>query len=112
MPELSPTANAAARRLRETVATRIERSPRGGPMLLAAVVGLGAGLSDVGFSALVDLADWFFFDIIRDELLGGSRGAVVLLPALGGLLVAPITIMLVPAARGHSIPEVMVALDQ
>ena len=112
MPELSPTANAAARRLRETVATRIERSPRGGPMLLAAVVGLGAGLSDVGFSALVDLADWLFFDIIRDELLGGSRGAVVLLPALGGLLVAPITIMLVPAARGHSIPEVMVALDQ
>lgn len=81
-------------------------------MALAAVVGLGAGLSAVGFSALVDLADWFFFDIIRDELLGGSRGAVVLLPTLGGLLVAPLTIMLVPAGRGHSIPEVMVALDQ
>ena len=90
----------------------MERSPRAGPMVLAAVVGLGAGLAAVGFSTLVELSDHFFFDILKDDWLGGLPNArLILIPAIGGLLVGPITYILAPGARGHSVPEVMVALD-
>ena len=81
-------------------------------MVLAAIVGLGAGLAAVGFSALVELSDHFFLDIIKDDWLGELPSArLILIPALGGLLVGPITYLLAPGARGHSIPEVMAALD-
>ena len=81
-------------------------------MVLAAVVGLGAGLAAVGFSTLVELSDHFFFDILKDDWLGGLPNArLILIPAIGGLLVGPITYILAPGARGHSVPEVMVALD-
>ncbi len=90
----------------------MERSPRAGPMVLAAVVGLGAGLAAVGFSTLVELSDHFFFDILKDDWLGGLPNArLILIPAIGGLLVGPITYILAPGARGHAIPEVMAALD-
>ena len=81
-------------------------------MVLAAVVGLGAGLAAVGFSILVELSDYFFLDMVKDEWLGGLPPArLILIPAIGGLLVGPITYFLAPGARGHSIPEVMSALD-
>ena len=90
----------------------MERSPRAGPMVLAAVVGLGAGLAAAGFSILVELSDHFFFDILKDDWLGSLPNArLILIPAIGGLLVGPITYILAPGARGHSVPEVMVALD-
>ena len=64
----------------------MERSPRAGPMVLAAVVGLGAGLAAVGFSTLVELSDHFFFDILKDDWLGGLPNArLILIPAIGGL---------------------------
>ena len=90
----------------------MERSPRAGPMVLAAIVGLGAGLAAVGFSTLVELSDQFFLDTVKDEWLGGLPDArLILIPAIGGLLVGPITYILAPGARGHSVPEVMAALD-
>ncbi len=109
---MTPTAQRSALRFREVLTRRIERSPRAGPMVLAAVVGLGAGLAAVGFSILVELSDRFFFDILKDEWLVGLPNArLILIPAIGGLLVGPITYLLAPGARGHSIPEVMAALD-
>ena len=81
-------------------------------MVLAAIVGLGAGLAAVGFSVLVELSDRFFFDVVKDEWLAGLPGArLILIPVIGGLLVGPITHLLAPGARGHAIPEVMAALD-
>ena len=57
-------------------------------MVLAAVVGLGAGLAAVGFSILVELSDYFFLDMVKDEWLGGLPPArLILIPAIGGLLV-------------------------
>ena len=109
---MTPAAHGATRQLREFLTRRMERSPRAGPMVLAAVVGLGAGLAAVGFSTLVELSDHFFFDILKDDWLGGLPNArLILIPAIGGLLVGPITYILAPGARGHSVPEVMVALD-
>ena len=43
-------------------------------MVLAAIVGVGAGLAAVGFSVLVELSDRFFFDVVKDEWLGGLPG--------------------------------------
>lgn len=81
-------------------------------MALAAIVGLGAGLVDVGFSSLVELSDHFFLDILKDDWLGGLPSArLILIPAIGGLLAGPIIYFLAPNARGHSVPEVMAALD-
>ncbi len=109
---MTPEAHRAANRLREFLIRRMERSPRAGPMVLAAVVGLGAGLAAVGFSVLVELSDYFFLDMVKDEWLGGLPPArLILIPAIGGLLVGPITYLLAPGARGHSVPEVMSALD-
>ena len=92
---MTPTAQQSARRFREFLTRRVERSPRAGPMVLAAIVGLGAGLAAVGFSTLVELSDHFFLDIVKDEWLGGLPDArLILIPAIGGLLVGPITYLL------------------
>ncbi|MYE46818.1 MAG: CBS domain-containing protein [Chloroflexi bacterium] len=109
---MTPAARQSSRRFREFLSRRVERSPRAGPMVLAAIVGLGAGLAAVGFSTLVELSDQFFLDIVKDDWLGGLPDArLILIPAIGGLLVGPITYILAPGARGHSVPEVMAALD-
>ncbi|MYA18749.1 MAG: CBS domain-containing protein [Chloroflexi bacterium] len=112
MLRMTPAARQSSRRFREFLSRRVERSPRAGPMVLAAIVGLGAGLAAVGFSTLVELSDQFFLDIVKDDWLGGLPDArLILIPAIGGLLVGPITYILAPGARGHSVPEVMAALD-
>ena len=58
---------------------------------LCAVVGVLAGLSEVGFEGLLCLADWVFFDLIHEQLLSELPGwRILILPALGGLLIGPI----------------------
>jgi CIC family chloride channel protein len=109
----TPEARGAVRRARDVAMRQVERSPRAAPMALAAVVGLGAGLSSVLFSELLEASEWFFFDVVHDELLSFLPGArLLLIPLLGGLLVGPITVIAFRSARGDAIPEVMVALDQ
>ena len=109
---ITPEAPLAARRFRAFLTRRVERSRSGGPMVLAAVVGLGAGLGAVGFAYILELADAFFFDVLKDDWLSGLPDArLILIPALGGLLVGPIIVFIAPWARGHAVPEVMIALD-
>ena len=81
-------------------------------MMLAVIVGLAAGLGSAGFAALIDGIDWFFFDLIYEDALG-DLGAwrLILIPALGALLVGPITQIFAPEARGHGVPEVMLAVE-
>ena len=112
MPTITPTSYQALRRLRTQLSEQIERSSRGGPMTLAIIVGLVAGLGAVGFEALIEAIDWFFFDIVKDEWLGSlGRSRLMLIPALGALLVGPITLIFAPEARGHGVPEVMLAVE-
>jgi CIC family chloride channel protein len=78
--------------------------------LLALVVGVGAGAGAVAFRMLVDRADegatW-----VGERALGfmGER-AVLLLPAIGGLIAGVLVYRLARGARGHGVPEVMEAV--
>ena len=82
-------------------------------LLLAAMVGIVAGLGAVGVRELISLGQWGFWGSSGDILESVSRvGAwrVVLIPALGGLLVGPLVWFLARDASGHGVPEVVQAL--
>ena len=96
----------------DAISRQIERSPRGGPMVLAIVVGIGAGCGAVVFELLIERSTWFFFEVVKDRWLGSLGGwRLVLIPILGGLLVGPLTYRFAPEARGDGVPEVMLALE-
>ena len=80
---------------------------------VAIVIGIFCGFGAIGFRYLLDLMHVVFWgdphataDYLR-ELPVWRR---MLMPALGGLVVAPIVYLLVKEARGHGVPEVMVAV--
>jgi chloride channel protein, CIC family len=74
-------------------------------------VGIGAGLGAVAFRYLIAGFTFFFFDVLRPllaSLLG--PGAIVVIPALGGLLFGPLIYFFAREAKGHGVPEVMLAV--
>jgi len=81
------------------------------PYGLALLVGLAAGGGAIVFRHLISAFDWVFFNRLSDALnpLGDQR--VILLPVLGGLLVGPIIYFLAREAKGHGVPEVMMAVE-
>lgn len=81
-------------------------------VLMAVVIGILAGYGAVGFRKLIDLVRSGAFDYVLPHLKAGGLGewALVLVPALGGLLVGPITAFFPQEARGHGVPEVMEAV--
>jgi chloride channel protein, CIC family len=77
------------------------------------VVGLGAGVGAVIFRYLINGFMYVFFDVVRPALAGLlGPAAVVPLPALGGLLFGPLIYFFAREARGHGVPEVMLAVAQ
>jgi len=81
------------------------------PYALALLVGLAAGGGAVIFRKLISAFDWVFFNRLGDALSALGDQRVILLPVLGGLLVGPIVIYLAREARGHGVPEVMMAME-
>lgn len=83
---------------------------------MALLVGLGSGFAAVGFRWLIATTDAFFFETLRNWLVylriprPVVSYAVVLTPALGGLLVGLLTQFAAPDARGAGVSEVMEAL--
>lgn len=76
-------------------------------------VGVGAGLGAVVFRYLIQWFTTLFFDVLRPALapvLG--PGAVIVLPALGGLVFGPLIYFFAREAKGHGVPEVMLAVAQ
>jgi chloride channel protein, CIC family len=95
------------------------RAGRGGLFLLALVVGAGSGLGAVAFRYLVYFFTWLATG--HDEFgqagyVGSSHlpwlglGFFVLIPAIGGLLYGPLIYRYAREARGHGVPEVMIAV--
>jgi CIC family chloride channel protein len=95
------------------------RAGRGGMFLLAVVVGAGAGLGAVAFRYLIYFFTWLATG--HDEF--GQQGRVasahlpwlglgffVVIPAIGGLLYGPLIYKWAREARGHGVPEVMIAV--
>jgi chloride channel protein, CIC family len=92
-----------------------------GLVALALVVGLGAGAGAIGFRYLI-LGITELFSGYRDYSAAGRVANprvpglgiwfVVLAPVLGGLLYGPLVARFAPEARGHGVPEVMLAVAE
>ncbi len=106
----------------DAMAPRLARLLRGeGGLLavLALLVGVGAGVGAIGFRYMVlgftelfsghgDPSDLGHFTNPHVPLLGPY--IVLVVPVLGGLLYGPLVYRFAPEARGHGVPEVMLAV--
>ena len=95
------------------------RAGRGGMFLLALLVGAGAGLGAVVFRYLVYFFTWLatgHSQFGQDGSVGSGHlpwlgaGFLVVIPAAGGLLYGPLIYKWAREARGHGVPEVMIAV--
>jgi chloride channel protein, CIC family len=86
---------------------------------LCLLTGLGAGLGAIGFRYLIEGFTWVFAGHSDPSALGhftnphlGFLGPFVVLvvPVIGGLLYGPLVYRFAPEARGHGVPEVMLAV--
>ena len=95
------------------------RAGRGGMFLLALLVGAGSGLGAVVFRYLI----YFFTWAATGHVEFGQQGRVpsahlpwlglgffVVIPVIGGLLYGPLIYNWAREARGHGVPEVMIAV--
>jgi CIC family chloride channel protein len=95
------------------------RTGRGGLFLLAVAIGVGAGLGAVAFRYLINFFTW----LATGHAEFGQQGRVpsghlpwlgpaffVLIPVVGGLIYGPLIYRFAREARGHGVPEVMIAV--
>lgn len=92
-------------------------------LLIAAVIGLGAGLGAIGFRHVIRLfglgflkiasllnflatQEWVAYEILWDV----PFWIKVLVPALGGAIVGPLIYFFARETKGHGVPEVMYAV--
>lgn len=81
------------------------------PYGLAIVVGLSAGAAAIVFRELISAFDRVFFGDLANLLDGLGSWHIILIPAVGGLLVGPVIYFLAREAKGHGVPEVMLAVE-
>jgi CIC family chloride channel protein len=95
------------------------RAGRGGMLVLALVVGAGAGLGAVVFRYLIYFFTWLATGqdqfgqagrVASSHLPWLGLGFFVVIPAIGGLLYGPLIYRWAREARGHGVPEVMIAV--
>ncbi|MFQ5839481.1 MAG: chloride channel protein [Candidatus Methylomirabilales bacterium] len=81
-------------------------------LILAVVVGIGAGLGAYLFRLLLWWSQWVFLG--TDASLVPLRGAyrVLIAPTLGGMIVGPLIYFFAREAKGHGVPEVMLAVAE
>lgn len=82
-------------------------------VFMAFLVGIGSGFGAVAFRKLITLFTWVFFSELGPHLqgaIGGGRLYLLLLPAIGALIYSPLIRFFAPEARGHGVPEVMLAV--
>ena len=95
------------------------RASRGGLFAVALVVGAGSGLGAVAFRYLI----YFFTWLATGHAQFGQQGRVpsahfpglglgffVVIPVIGGLIYGPLIYRYAREARGHGVPEVMIAV--
>jgi CIC family chloride channel protein len=82
-------------------------------IILSVVVGVGGGFGAIIFRWLIRFFHLIFFDygmLLFSHVTEHPEFLIPLIPMIGGLLVAPITFGLAKEARGHGVPEVMLAV--
>lgn len=118
---------AAPVRTRRTVSNSVGwvaswlRANRLGLFCVAIVVGVGAGLGAVAFRYLVFGFTWLATGhdefgqqgwAASDHLPWLGIGFYAVIPVVGGLLYGPLIARFAPEARGHGVPEVMIAVAE
>jgi CIC family chloride channel protein len=105
-----------------TLRTRFQRSLTGGNaalIALAIVTGVGAGLGAIAFRYLIRAFTYLFTGhddygaaghVANPNVPGLGIWFVVLAPVIGGLIYGPLVSRFAPEARGHGVPEVMLAV--
>ena len=92
-----------------------------GLALMALIVGAGAGLAAAGFRWLIYAFTWLATGYTQFGQQGHAPSLhlpalgiffVLVVPVLGGLLYGPLIQRFAPEARGHGVPEVMLAVAQ
>ena len=95
------------------------RAGRGGMFLLALLVGAGAGLGAVAFRYLIYFFTWLatgHSEFGQAGYVGSAHlpwlglGFFVVIPVIGGLVYGPLIYRWAREARGHGVPEVMIAV--
>ena len=95
------------------------RAGRGGLFLLALLVGAGSGLGAVVFRYLIYFFTWAATGHSQFGQQGHAASAhlpwlgvgfFVVIPVIGGLLYGPLIYRFAREARGHGVPEVMIAV--
>jgi CIC family chloride channel protein len=95
------------------------RAGRGGMFLLALLIGAGAGLGAVVFRYLIYFFTWLatgHSQFGQAGYAGSSHlpwlglGFFVVIPVIGGLVYGPLIYKWAREARGHGVPEVMIAV--
>ena len=97
------------------------RASRGGLFTIALVVGAGSGLAAMAFRYLI----YFFTWLATGHVQFGQQGRVgsahfpglglaffVVIPVIGGLIYGPLIYRYAREARGHGVPEVMLAVAE
>jgi CIC family chloride channel protein len=82
-------------------------------IILASVVGVGGGFGAIIFRELIGFFNHMFFGYGKTILSSATSYWIILIPlipALGGLLVGPLTYRWAKETRGHGVPEVMEAV--
>jgi CIC family chloride channel protein len=81
--------------------------------ILGGVAGLAGGLGAIVFRIMIDLNNRLFFGSLLPHIssdVGGFNLAIILLPALGGLIVGPLIQRFAPETKGNGVPEVIEAI--
>ncbi|MFZ0040749.1 MAG: chloride channel protein, partial [Solirubrobacteraceae bacterium] len=111
-----PSVDSPQRRFQRSV-----RSGGAGLMALAVATGAGAGLGAVAFRYLIRGFTELFTGYKDYSALGHAINPhvpglgiwfVVLAPVVGGLIYGPLVSRFAPEARGHGVPEVMLAVNR
>jgi chloride channel protein, CIC family len=106
-------------RSRRQAALGYLRSSQGGLFVLAVLVGVGSGLGAVAFRYLISIFTWLATGYSQFGQQGRVSSAhlpwlgpwfFVVIPVLGGLLYGPLIYRWAREARGHGVPEVMIAV--
>lgn len=99
---------------------KLMRDHRIGRALLAAILGALLGLVSVAFHygiegwsyLMTGYADYTQHLGANHGFLGWGKWFVILVPAISGLIYGPLIYKFAPTARGHGIPEVMLAVKR
>ena len=97
------------------------RASRAGLFVIAVLVGAGSGLGAVAFRYLIYFFTWLATGHVQfgqDGYVGSSHlpwlglAFFVVIPVIGGIIYGPLIYRYAREARGHGVPEVMIAVAE